>query len=90
MPTFHSSGKTEFERIAGNENRYARHAMERAANETPMKSKKNARQRHAITSKPGQGSNCQTRQERVDQVNQKRKKTSSRPENCGKLSESHF
>ena len=31
----------------GNENRCARHAMERAVKETPMKSKKNARQKHA-------------------------------------------
>ena len=31
----------------GNENRCARHAMERAVQETPMKSKKNARQKHA-------------------------------------------
>ena len=31
----------------GNENKCARHAMERAVKETPMKSKKNARQKHA-------------------------------------------
>ena len=30
----------------GNENRCARHAMERAVKETPMKSKKNERQKH--------------------------------------------
>ena len=31
----------------GNENRYAQYAMERAVKETNMKSKKNARQKHA-------------------------------------------